>query len=117
MRHEIVVEDKYISASYWGNGDAGSRIIHTNKLVSVSDTLHIYKFLIDTLDLDSQMEPLDFFIFATYIQENYLTDKVKIAIVCHESSQRSLYSKFNLNDMGILTKVFNSKDLAIKWLN
>ena len=116
MQHEIVAESEYIRASYWGNDGTGSRLTKTNELISVSRTLQTYKFLIDTLNLESIMEPLDFFIFARHFLETQLANKVKVAIVCSESNQRSIYSKVNLNGMGILSNVFHTEESAINWL-
>ena len=116
MRYKIVAENEYINASYWGNDDAGNRRMHTNELITVSDTHKIYKYLIDAKNLDSIMEPLDFLTLARYFQEKCLTDKVRIAIVCAESNRFFSCSKYNLESMGIESNVFHNKESATKWL-
>ena len=116
MKYEIEAKDDYISASYWGGDDVGNRQDHAYELISASNKNDTYKFLIDTISLDSTKEPVDFFTLANYLLINGRLDKVKIAIVCSESNQRYIYSKFNLNGMGILSNVFHTKESATNWL-
>jgi len=116
MHFDIAIRQNYIRVYYWGNGDIDRRLSHTVQLITISRIKKQYSFLIDTRDLDSIMEPLDFTALANYLIAHDLIEQSRIAILCHESNLRSKITKFDLNCTGIRCDVFYEKEPATKWL-
>ena len=116
MHYDIAKRSDYIRVYYWGNGDIDRRLSHTLQLISMSRVYKLYNFLIDTRDLDSIMEPVDFTALANYLIAHDLKDQAKIAILCGESKLRSKVTRFDLQCMGINCDVFHDKESATKWL-
>lgn len=116
MQYEISATEKYIDASFSGNGDLNYRATHTNELIALSDITCLYKILVDASDLDSRMEPVDFFSLGKIYSKRNLTGKLKIAIVCKQSKQLYNVSKYKMEKLGVVSKVFESRTSAVHWL-
>ena len=116
MPYDITTNQEYIRVYYWGNGDVANRLNHTHQLATISQFRKQTKFLIDTRDLDSMMEPIDFDSLAHYLLENNLAPQSKIALLCEDTNQRPMYAKFNLNCQGLACDVFHDNETAKHWL-
>ena len=116
MQYDIATRPDYIRVYYWGNGDIDKRLSHTIQLITMSRIYKLHSFLIDTRDLDSIMEPVDFTALADFLIANELKQQSKIAILCGESKLRSKITRFDLKCMGINCDVFHDKESATKWL-
>lgn len=116
MEYEIVNRPGYIRVYYWGHGNVYNRQLHTKQITVLSAVYQKYKFLFDMRDLSSQLDPVDFSKLSEYVLNNNLANKAKIAIVCHESNQRSHFAKFGFTCSGISCGVFHEREPAMKWL-
>ena len=116
MGYEIVNRPEYIRVYYWGHGNVYNRQHHTKQITVLSEVSQKFKFLFDMRDLSSQLDPVDFPKLSEYVLSNNLVNKAKIALVCHESDQRSLFTKFGFTSSGILCGVFHEREPAMKWL-
>ena len=116
MPYDIEIKDEFIRVYYWGDGGVTDPTVHTSQLIDICKKYKKYKLIIDTRDLDSILDPINFDSLGQSILDNGLSNYSKIAILCDPTNRRSFYAKFNLVSEGIKCNVFYANQTAENWL-